>query len=396
MKILKAFKMRIYPNATQRELITNTFGCARFVWNQMLGMQQARYTNNKHARTLNAFAMNIVLTQLKREKTWLKQVDSTALTAVNDDLWDAYQRFFNKKLPNGFPRFKSKRYAQSYTAKCVSNNIKVIDNHRLKLPKLGQMQYRCGHQITGKIKRATIRINSQGQYYASILCECENQTLPKTSKNVGIDLGLKNLAITSDGDTFDVAMIAPKLERKLRVWERKMARRRINAKKEIAWDKHEHSDYYRSLLDFPRYQQARRTVAKIKAKITQKRLDNLHKLTITLVKKYDVIVVEKLNVKGMMQNHNLARAIANSAWAKLVELLKYKCDWYGKQLIVVDPKNTSRICSTCGNKNAHFSELTTNEWLNVREWTCTTCQAHHDRDVNASINILKLGLSQKA
>lgn len=395
--VLKAIKARIYPNQTQRKQLLVNFGCVRFVWNQMLNMQIERHKNNQDAKYQNHFAMNNMLKAMKLEYPWLKQAESTSLQVANRDLDDAFKRFFNKKLKNGFPRSKRKKYAQSYTSKAVQNNIQVLDNHHIKLPKLGVVKYRTGREITGKIKAVTLRINSQGQYYLSVLTESENQTFKKTGKVIGLDLGLSDLIITSDGIKYNTVRFDKDMQAKLRLHERKLARRLHKAKVEIAFDKHEKVLFPRTkLTQFPRYQAERKTVAKLKNKVTNQRLDYLHKITTKLVKDYDVIVVEKLNTNGMLKNHHLSRSIANAAWSKLVSLLDYKCKWYGKQLIVVDPKNTSRICSNCGKKNYDFDKLTQQEWLNTREWNCPNCQTHHDRDVNAAKNILARGLKTLA
>lgn len=395
--VLKAIKARIYPNQTQKEQLLVNFGCVRFVWNQMLNMQIERHKNNKDAKYQNHFAMNNMLKAMKLEYPWLKQAESTSLQVVNRDLDDAFKRFFNKKLRNGFPRFKRKKYAQAYTSKAIQNNIQVLDHHHIKLPKLGVVKYRTGRKITGKIKAVTLRINSQGQYYISVLTESENQTFKKTGKVIGLDLGLSDLIITSDGIKHDTIRFDKDMQAKLRLHERKLARRLHKAKVEIAFDRHEKVLFSRTkLTQFPRYQAERKTVAKLKNRVANQRLDYLHKITTKLVKDYDVIVVEKLNTNGMLKNHHLSRSIVNAAWSKLVSLLDYKCTWYGKQLIIVDPKNTSRICSNCGKKNHNFDKLTQQEWLDTREWGCPNCQTHHDRDVNAAKNILARGLKTLA
>lgn len=393
--VFKAFKLRLYPNKTQRDQINVNFGCVRFVWNQMLNMHIERYKNNKKAKYQNHFAMNSMLKVMKLEYPWLKQAESTSLLMSNRDLDDAFQRFFDPKLKNGFPKFKSKKNAnQSYTSRFVNNNIRVVDNHHIKLPKLGLVYFRAGRILNGKIKSVTISVNSRNQYEASVLVESENQAFKKTNKFIGIDFGLKNLTITSDGQKEDILKIDDKLNKQLKIWERKKSRRYENAKKAMAFDKHDKVLFPRTeLTQFPRYQQAKRTVAKIKKKIANRRKDNLHKLTTKLVKNYDVIVVENLSVKNMMKNHHLSASIANASWSTLVSQLKYKCEWYGKQLIIVDPKNTSRICYNCKQKNNEFDTLTQSEWLNTREWNCPNCHAHLDRDVNAAKNILVKGLA---
>ena len=387
--VLKAVKIRIYPNVSQSIQLAQTFGCVRFVWNQMLDMQIERRKNNPEAKYINGFGMNNLLKRLKQEHPWLKKAESTALQSASRDLDDAFQRFF--KGQNDFPRFKSKKYAQSYTSKQVNNNIMVLDNHHIKLPKLNSMYFRAGRLPEGKIKRVTVRQNSAGQYYISILTESENQTLPKTGKQIGGDLGLKALLNLSNGEKIPNHHFNDKLSKKIHHWERLRSRRCLEAKKQIAWDKHNHVLEPRRLSDFKNYRKACRMVAKYKMKVANQQLDQLQKLTTKLVRENDVIVLEKLNVKGMMKNHHLARAIAGVSWSKLVDILQYKCDWYGKKLIQIDPSYTSQICAECGERNNRLG-LGKAEWLAVREWDCPHCGSHLDRDINAAKVILKHGL----
>lgn len=398
-KVLKGYSLRIYPTKEQQGLITRTFGCCRFVWNQMLDMQINRYKNNKDSKYQNYYAMSSLLPTLKKEYQWLKESDKFALQASCENLDNAYTNFFSKRAR--YPRFKSrKHYAQSYTTVCIYSskevpNIEILDSHHIKLPKLHSVYFRAGRLLKGKIKRATVRINSQGQYYCSVLCEqdkSDNQALPKTHKNIGIDLGLTDLAILSNGTKYPKSTYDIDLKANLRIWERKMSRRQRNALKEIAFDKHEKVLYPRELKDFPRYQQARKTVAKYKAKISNRRKDRLQKLTTSIVKKYDIIIVEDLQISNMLKNHKLAKSISNSSWGTFVAMLEYKCNWYGKQLVKVAPQNTSRRCNNCGILNKDFNKLDDYQFLDVREWTCPSCGTHLDRDINASVNILNKGL----
>lgn len=382
--------MRIYPNSAQQDRLTQTFGCVRFVWNQMLNMQIERRKNNPEAKFVNAFGMNNLLKALKIEYPWLKEAESTALQSANRNLADAFDRFF--KGQNRFPRFKSRRYAQSYNSKCVNNNIQVIDHHHIKLPKLGIVYFRAGRLPLGKIKNVTVRLNAAYQYYITVLVESENQTLPKTGKNIGGDLGLKALLNLSDGVKEPIHHFEDQCRKKLHRWEKIRSRRYLEAKKQMAWDQHNQVLHPRQLSDFKNYQKARIMVAKYRQKVTNQRVDQIQKFTTKLVTSYDVIVLEKLNIKGMMKNHRLARAIANASWAKLVSILQYKCDWYGKQLIQVNPSYTSQICASCG-KNNHRLGLSKSEWLDVREWDCPNCGKHLDRDINAAQVILQKGLA---
>ena len=365
-------------------------------------MQISRYENNKDSKYLTGYKMSSLLPTLKKEYKWLKEPDKWALQCSCENLHQAYCNFFSKRAK--YPKFKSKKsYTQSYTTKNgyfkdkgkVFNKIEILDNHHIKLPKLHSVYFRSGRLPQGKVKQATVRINSQGQYYCSVLCEQEksdNQALPKTHKQVGIDLGLTDLAILSDGTKYLKSTYDADLKANLKLWERKMSRRQHNALKEIAFDKHEKVLYPRELKDFPRYQQARKTVAKYKSKIANRRKDRLQKLTTSIVREFDIIVVEDLKPSNMVKNHNLSSSILNASWGAFVAMLEYKCNWYGKQLIKVAPQNTSRRCSQCGMLNKEFSKLTKHEWLLVRKWVCPNCGTHLDRDINASVNILNKGL----
>ena len=380
----KGIKLKIYPNLEQQAQIFENFGAVRFVWNEMLSMQIERYQNNKQAPFLNGYAMMTLLTTLKKEYPWLKQADSTSLQNTCQTLADAFQRFF-KKISR-YPRFKSRKYPkQSFMIKKVGQNIKILNNHYLVLPKLGRIKYR-GQLITDKIKHVTVKRSASGRYYAIFLVDCESQaSIQKTQQAVGLDFGVADLIITSDGFKYPTFQIDEKLLYHKRIWERKLARRRELAKKAIAWDHHQKVNNPRTLDDFKNYNKAKQIVAMYSEKIANQRQDYLQKITTKLVKQYDTIVIEDLKTKNLLKNHHLAKAIANQAWRKLRELLTYKTDWYDKELIIVNPYKTSQICSNCGHDDGKHG-------LNIREWTCPQCHIHHDRDVNASKNILNLGL----
>ena len=376
--VLKGIKLRIYPNAAQQLKIKLNFGYNRFVWNQMLAMMIQRYENNPEAPFLNAFALNNLLPALKMEYIWLKEAESTSLQSTNHDLVEAYKRFF--KAHKGFPKFKSRKFLkQSYQSKM---KIRLIDKYHLKLPKLGIVRYKCGRKITGKIKSATIRLSATKKFYAILLIDTDINQLNKTNQPVGIDLGVSDLMITSDGKKYPTVRFDKLLADRKHYWERKLARRRRQAEKEIAWDRHNQVVEPRTLADFKNYQKAKIMVAKYSEKIANQRNNYLHQLTKQLVTNYDVIKIEDLKAKNLMKNHSLARAIANQAWRKLRLQLEYKCIWYGKELKVVNPYKTSQLCSNCGYDDGKHP-------LEIREWTCPQCQTHHDRDINAARNILQ-------
>lgn len=380
----KGIKLRIYPNLEQQQQMIENFGATRFVWNQMLNMQIERYKNNPDSKFLNGFAMNILLKQLKIEYTWLRQADSTSLQDTCETLALTFQRFF--KHIGGYPKFKSRKYhKQSYKSKIIINNIRLVNDHYLKLPKLGIMKFK-GRLTTDKIKSATIELYPTGKFYCVLLTECENQTqFSKTNKNVGLDMGVADLIITSDGTKYPTIRFDKLLARKKRVWERKLARRRLQAIKEIAWDKHDKVLEPRELSDFKNVEKARIMVAKYNEKIANQRKDYLHKLTTKLVHEYDKIMIEDLKTKNLLHNHKLARAIANQSWRMIRAMLEYKCAWYGKELVTVNPYKTSQVCSNCGYDDGKHT-------LDIRSWMCPQCCVKHDRDINAAKNIKNLGL----
>jgi len=243
---LKGIKLRIYPNQKQQTRIKLNFGYNRFVWNQMLYMMIERYKNNPEAKFLNAFALNNLLPSLKSEYSWLKDAESTSLQSTNHDLVEAYKKFF--KEHTGFPKFKSRKFPkQSYRS---SMNIKLLDNHHLKISKLGIMYFRSGRQITGKIKNVTIRLSATRKFYAILLVDTEIAELPKTNCSVSIDMGVADLMITSDGIKYPTIRFDKILAKKKHYWEKRLARRRLQAKKEIAWDQHNKVLEPRELSDF--------------------------------------------------------------------------------------------------------------------------------------------------
>lgn len=256
-----------------------------------------------------------------------------------------------------------------------------MDNSHLKLPKIGFVRFKSGKKVTGKIKNVTIRLSSTGKYYAIVLVDADIKELPKANNSVGLDIGVADRMITSDGVKHPTIRFDQILAKKKHYWEKRLARRRLQAQKEIAWDKHNKALVPRELSDFKNYQKARLMVAKYSEKIANQRNNYLHLLTKQLVKQYDVIKIEDLKTKNLMKNHQLARAIANQSWRELRSQLQYKCDWYGKQLVTVNPRKTSQICSSCGYDDGKHT-------LEIRQWTCPNCGINHDRDINAAKNIL--------
>ncbi|MDN5982205.1 MAG: IS200/IS605 family element RNA-guided endonuclease TnpB [Lactococcus lactis] len=378
MERLKAYKFRLYPTEEQELFFAQSFGCVRKVYNLMLNDRKKAYEEVK-----NDSSKKMVFptpAKYKEEFPFLKEVDSLALANAQLNLDKAYKNFFRDKSV-GFPRFKSKKNpVQSYTTNNQNGTVAILDNKFIKLPKLKSLvRIQLHRQPKGIIKAATISRHSSGKYYISLLCKEEVKELPKTNSAIGIDLGITDFAILSDSQKIDNNKFTSKMEKKLKREQRKLSRRALLVKQKGI-----------NLFEARNYQKQKRKVARLHEKVMNQRTDFLNKLSTEIIKNHDIICIEDLNTKGMLRNHKLAKSISDVSWSSFVTKLQYKADWYGREIIKVDKWfPSSQICSECRHKDGKKS-------LKIREWTCPICHTHHDRDINASINILTEGLRIQA
>ena len=363
--MLKAYKYRLYPNKEQEKQIQKTFGCCRFVYNQTLAYRKELYEINKES--MNKIACNNYVNQvLKKEYEWLREVDKFALTNSVYNMDSAYQKFFKEHA--GYPKFKSKRdNKKSYSTNSTNNNIEIsFEKNRIKLPKLKWVKTKVHREFIGKIKSATISQNPSGKYFVSILIETEHIPLEHTNNSIGIDLGIKDLLIASNGEKFNNLKITKKYKKKLTKEQRKLSHKVKGSKN---------------------YQKQRIKLAKVYEKIKNTRLDYLHKISYKLISENQVIVSEDLAISNMVKNHNLSKSIFDCGWYELTRQLTYKAEWNNRFYIKIGRYvPSSQTCNVCGCVNKNIKDLS------IREWTCPICGTRHDRDINAAINILNEGL----
>ena len=364
MLIVKTYKIRIYPTKDQEEKIIKTFGCCRFVYNYFLDYKRTLWEKEK--KSISRYELIKLLTPLKKLKdyTWLNDVDNIALQSSLEKLDQSYQNFF--KHHKGYPKFKSKKGKQSYITKYNNNSIRINKN-LIKIPKIGWIKFKSTYNIQGDIKRVNIIKTKTNKYFISILCEnVPIKELNKTGKLIGVDLGIKNFLIDSNGSKVEFQNIYKKLENKIVKFQKQLSRKPKGSKN-------------RNKLNIK--------ISLLYECIVNKLRDFQHKLSIKLIKENDYICIEDLNIQKMLKDHKISKLIHEVSWAEFIRQLQYKCDWYGKRLIKVDKFfPPSQICSNCSYKNTIVKNY------NIRQWTCPQCGISHDRDINAAKNILREGL----
>ena len=357
----RAYKYRIYPTVCQGEILRKTIGSCRFIYNWALAQRREAWVTSKKSISYNATSKG--LTELKEspEKAWLNEVSSVCLQQSLRNLDSAFNNFFRKK--SAYPSFKSRKNGGSVR---FMDNAFRIEGDNLFLAKIKTpIVIKWSRQLPSVPNSCTISQNAAGQWFVSFLCEEEIEKFDASDKKIGIDVGIENFATLSDGSKFQSPKAIRKLRKKLTRLQRQHSRKKKGSKNR---------------------ERARKRVARLHQRIADVRKDFLHKLSTQLVRENQAIALEDLSVSNMVKNRKLSRCISEQGWRDFRRMLEYKCEWYGRELLIVDRWfPSSKTCSCCGAK-ASFG-------LETRQWTCGACGASHDRDVNAAKNILAAGLA---
>ena len=367
MDIKRAYKFRFYPTDEQKQILAQTFGCARFVYNRMLKVRTDAWYENQ--QRIGYHETSSLLTELKKQPDfcWLNDVSSVPMQQSLRHLQTAFANFFAKR--NGYPKFKSKHGLNSaeYTTSAFRWNGKDLTLAKMK----ETLAIRWSRTIPKAAKVTTVTVSNDpaGRYFVSMLCDDAVSSLPTHESKVGLDLGLNSFVVLSTGEKVSAPNIFRKNEKKLAKLQRRLAKKKKGSKNRT---------------------KARLKVARLAAKISDTRKDFLHKLSIRLIRENQTIAVETLAVKNMVRNRHLSKSISDAGWSEFVRQLTYKANWYGRNLVGIDKwYPSSKRCSECG-------FVLTKIPLSVRKWVCPGCRANHDRDVNAARNILAAGLAVSA
>lgn len=356
----RTYKFRLCPNKEQQNTLARYFGSVRFVYNYFLAERKRQYEKTQHSDDYYKQAKSLTLLKKQEEYSWLKEINSQTLQHALRHLDTAYVNFFRGTAK--FPNFKSKKNKNSFS---VPQNCTLNDG-RIYIPKFKEgIKVKEHRKVKGIIKQMTISLMPTGKYYVSILTQEQYEIILQTGKSVGIDLGLKDFVITSDCKKYKNYRYIKHYEKELVVAQKHLSRKQNGSNS---------------------YEKQRRKVAKIYEKISNCRLDNQHKVSLDLIRKYDKICLEDLNIKGMLKNHRLAKAINDASWGQFVSMLTYKAELNDKQVIKIDRfYPSSKTCNHCGWINEGLK-------LSDRQWVCPHCGKVIDRDVNAAKNILAEGL----
>ena len=366
--MLRAYKYRIYPTDEQKVLLAKTFGCCRFVYNWALNLKIEAYREGKESITYKEVQDRMV-NELKRENNWLSEVNSQSLLVSIRNLETAYKNFFRDTHAIGFPRFKSRKSRQSF--QCPQHCSVDFGKGAISIPKAKDIPSVLHRRFEGKIKTVTVSMTPSGKYFASVLVDTNLQELPHVEKEanttIGIDLGIKSLAVCSNGRTFDNPKNLQKSLARLKLLQKRLSRKQKGSSNRG---------------------KARIKVARLQEHIANSRKDNLHKITHALTHDSQVrtICMEDLNVRGMQRNHHLAQSVSDASFGMFLTLIEYKCKWYGVNLVKIDRfAPSSKTCCKCGYVYKGLK-------LGERSWICPECGTRHDRDFNAACNIKEFGL----
>ena len=366
--MIKSYKYTLKPNENQKIFFEKSFGCTRFVYNWALSKRIEAYQTKKERLSCVDFCK--MLTSLKKEedKLWLSEVSNECLQQSIRNMDSAFTRFFREK--KGFPKFKSKKDARkSYKS---INGVRIdFETNRIKLPKIGWVKFYKNRTFEGKIGTVAVSKNATGKYFVSVLVDdgIEKPLKPNIEYNtsVGIDVGIKDFAVFSNGYVYINPKYLEKAEKRLKVLQRRFSKKKKGSN---------------------RREKARLKLAKAYEKVANCRTNFIHQVTSRVVRENQTIIIEDLNVRGMMKNHNLAKHISSASWSEFFRQLQYKCEWYGKNLIKIGRFEPSSKMCTCGYVNKELK-------LSQREWTCPNCGQHNDRDLLAAINIKRFGLQNQ-
>lgn len=365
--MIKAYKYRLNPNEEQRIFFEKSFGCARYVYNWGLNLRNEAYQKDGTRIGWVEICKRLTILKKQEDTSWLNEVSNQSLQSSIRNMDSAFTCFFREK--KGFPKFKSKKGKQSF--QFVDKVGIDFANHKVKLPKIGWVNFYKNREFIGKIGTVTISKSSTGKYYMSIVVD-DGLDLPTKAPinydtSVGIDVGIKDFAVLSNGQVFENPRHLEKAEKRLKVLQKRYSKKQKGSK---------------------RQERARLAVAKAHEKVRNCRIDYIHKVTSKIIRENQTVIIEDLNIDGMMKNHNLAKHIASVSWAEFFRQLQYKAEWNGVNLIRIGRFEPSSKMCLCGAINKDLK-------LSQREWDCPNCGRHNDRDLLAAINIKRFGLQEQ-